>query len=298
MGIIFLFIDGIGLGGKGSENPLVSLKWDAFERLTDGSGLLDVGNIRTDQLFYTGIDATLGVEGLPQSGTGQASLFSGKNASKILGRHFGPYPHSKFKFLLEEESLFHKAIKSGYEPHFINAYPDIFFEKMTSRNRWTCTTLMAKSSGQALNGVKEIREETSLTAEIIQHAWREKLNIDIENITPEQAGDRILNVSESYDLLLFEYYLTDKVGHSMDLYRSTKILPVLNRFLRHLIENKEDETTLIICSDHGNLENLSVKTHTRNPVPLIVFGSKAARINYSHAKAITDVPGVILQLLE
>ncbi|MEX0995360.1 MAG: hypothetical protein WD599_07500 [Balneolaceae bacterium] len=296
MSIIFLFIDGIGLGEEAEANPLTQTNWESFEKLTDGKGLQDSGTVRNESLLFTPVDATLGVEGLPQSGTGQASLFSGINAARILGRHFGPYPHSKIKFLLEKKSLFHKLMKEGYQPHFINAYPDIFFEKMSSRNRWTCTTLMAKSAGLNLNGLMELQEGRSITAEIIQRAWRERLDLEVEKISPEQAGERLLSVAESYDLVMYEYFLTDKAGHSMDMKMSNRVLSILNRFLNHIIEGKERETTLVLCSDHGNLENLSVKTHTRNPVPLIVFGPKAHRIK--RADSITDVPGIILQLLK
>ena len=44
--------------------------------------------------------------------------------------------------------------------------------------------------------------------------------------------------------------------------------------------------TLVVTSDHGNVEDLSVKTHTYNPVPLIVSGPHAAQFN-----EITDLTG-------
>ena len=39
------------------------------------------------------------------------------------------------------------------------------------------------------------------------------------------------------------------------------------------------ECTLILTSDHGNIEDLSTKSHTRNPVPCIVAGSKRKELS-------------------
>lgn len=296
MSVIFLFIDGIGLGDAGEQNPLLNMRWDSFLELTNGYGLgRDTPPVKKDKLLFLPVDANLDMEGLPQSGTGQASLFSGENASKIAGRHFGPFPHSKTRYLLEEKSLFHQAREAGYSTHFINSYPDIFFKKMKERKRWTCTTLMAQSVGQELNGEQQLKEGKAITAEIVQDAWRKKLNVDVKKITPEEAAERLIRILEEYDLVLYEYYLTDKAGHSMNKGMSLDILETLNRFIRHILKCKQKSDHLVISSDHGNLENLAVKTHTRNRVPLIVQGERANSIDT--AQSIMDVPGIITSLL-
>lgn len=296
MSVIFLFIDGIGIGSEGPDNPLFNPKYKSFEKLTDGHGLADRSKmVQKEHLLYLPVDATLGVAGLPQSGTGQAALFSGENASKIAGKHYGPFPHSKTRYLLEEKSLFHKVIESGYRPHFINSYPDVFFEKMYKKNRWTCTTLMASSAGLNLNGIEELKRGGSITAEIIQDAWRDELNLDVDKIPPETAAERLIKKTDEYDLVMFEYYLTDKAGHSMSKKMSDEVLSVLDKFILHIIKLKDQSDHLVICSDHGNMEDLSRKTHTRNPVPLMVYGDNVSAVK--KAQSIMDVPRVITDLL-
>ena len=50
----------------------------------------------------------------------------------------------------------------------------------------------------------------------------------------------------------------------------------LDEFLITIIsELNRKELSLIICSDHGNFEDLSVKTHTRNPALAITAGNHA-----------------------
>ncbi len=296
MSVFFLFIDGVGVGSKSDHNPLADRGLKSFSHFTEGDGLHSgIAPVLKNSKLYLPLDANLDVEGLPQSGTGQASLFSGVNASKIAGKHFGPYPYSKTKFLLKQRSLFHQAIEIGFTPHFLNAYPDIFFKKSEKIKRWTCTTLMAKSAGVRLNRLEDVVDENALTAEIIQNAWREMLHLEVPEITPEMGGDRVIRALESYDLVLYEYYLTDKAGHEKDPERAGKILEILDRFLIQVMKNLKDGDTLVISSDHGNIEDLSIKTHTRNPVPLFVKGDIEPFIN---ATSILDVTPAILETLK
>jgi 2,3-bisphosphoglycerate-independent phosphoglycerate mutase len=51
---------------------------------------------------------------------------------------------------------------------------------------------------------------------------------------------------------------------------------------------------LVICSDHGNVEDASTKMHTTNPVPLLVVGPAAN--GFCEAVDITDVAPLILSL--
>ncbi len=297
MSVIFLFIDGVGLGEGADSNPFYRFEYKSFSALTGGNTFLKSAEaIKKANHVFSPVDATLDVEGLPQSGTGQTALFSGKNAAKEIDKHFGPFPHSGIKPILRNDSLFIKAQRMNKSCHFINAYPEIFFKRARKRNRWSSTTLMAKSADLPLNSVREVKEEKALTAGILQKGWREKLNIDVPEITPETASTRLINQLKNYDLVLFEYYLTDKAGHSKDMEVANQYLKIYDRFLWHLIDNKPDEATIVLCSDHGNVEDLTVKTHTLNAVPLFVYGPGARY--FTDATSIMDVTPGILRVLE
>lgn len=296
MAVIFIFTDGVGIGHRQPENPFYQNSYESFQILSGENYFKEYEPLLKPGHLFKGIDANLHIEGLPQSGTGQATLFSGHNASEIIGKHFGPFPHSKTRFLLREKSLFNDALKLGKKPYFANAYPPIFFEMSEKRNRWSCTTLMTKSSGIRLNTTKDILEERALTAEIIQNAWREKLGINIPEITEEIAAQRLLDLAAEYDLVLFEYYLTDKAGHSQQTDNAARVLRQLDAFLSYLIKHKLHSDTLVITSDHGNIEDLSTKTHTRNEVPLFVLGNGAA--GYENVSDLTGVKGAVLDNLK
>lgn len=295
MAVIFIFIDGVGLGQAADQNPFFNKTYESFQILTGSDFNNKAGSlIQSDQLFKP-IDANLDVDGLPQSGTGQTTLFTGKNASKEIGKHFGPYPHSGIKPLLRKESVFHGVQELGKKPYFMNAYPPVFFEYAKKRNRWSCTTLMTKSADLKLNSTEEVQKEKALTAEIVQNIWRERLGINIPKITATEAAQRLLNVVPDYDLVLYEYYLTDKAGHNQKHEDAERVLQPLDEFLLHIIKHKRSDDVLVITSDHGNLEDLSTKTHTRNEVPLFVMGEGAGR--FDEVESLVDVKDGILSTL-
>ncbi len=295
MAVIFIFIDGVGLGEASNKNPFFVNTYESFQILSGENFSTNGKNILSKKHIFKPIDANLGVDGLPQSGTGQTTLFTGENASKVIGKHFGPYPHTGIKYLLKEQSLFHAIKEIGKKPYFINAYPPIFFEHAKRRNRWSCTTLMTQSVNLILNSTEEVLNEEALTAEIVQNAWRERLNIDLPKINATEAAQRLLNVVPNYDLVMYEYYLTDKAGHNQKIQDAQTVLKTLDEFLLHIIREKRSEDVLVITSDHGNLEDLSTKTHTRNEVPLFVMGEGAGALE--NIESLTGVKEGILKVL-
>jgi len=65
---------------------------------------------------------------------------------------------------------------------------------------------------------------------------------------------------------------------------SVDILQRMDGFLAGILDSFDDRNDILLfVSDHGNIEDLSTKSHTRNPVPLIVVGSQrnsfAIRLN-------------------
>lgn len=289
MSLVFLFLDGVGLGEDNGLNPFTQHDYPAFKAMAGGKPFTgDAGVHRNGTHFFTSLDACLGVEGLPQSGTGQVTLFTGINSAQMLGRHFGPYPHSAIRSLLDGESIFKKIGSQNGRCHFINAFPQRFIDYVTSTNRWSSTTFMTASAGMKLNSVNEILEERAITAELTQDAWRTRLSLDVPTISEEDAAGRVIRASKEHDLVLVEYYLTDKAGHSRDGKLAHSILTRIDRFIQYLIRfQAEHGYTLLLTSDHGNLEDLSTKTHTRNRVPLFVLGEGAH--HFHGAESIQDI---------
>ena len=84
--LLLVFADGVGLAPASLENPFASEPTPALRALLGGPLTRErLGG--GDELALAALDACLGVPGLPQSGTGQTTLFTGVNAQAALGRH-------------------------------------------------------------------------------------------------------------------------------------------------------------------------------------------------------------------
>ncbi len=91
--------------------------------------------------------------------------------------------------------------------------------------------------------------------------------------TPKDAGVTLAMVSKRYHLTIYEYFITDLIGHAMDLKGAILEIFKLEAFLEGLLEAIDLEgNSIIVTSDHGNMEDLDRKTHTRNPVATLLWG--------------------------
>lgn len=272
---IFVFLDGFGLGDPISSNPLFISGITTFEEIA-GEKLLKGIDVFKSGILFKGIDATLGVDGLPQSATGQTALFTGKNAPETLGFHLPAFPDKKLIDLIRMHNILKKLDDAGYHPTFANAYTDNYFERAKLRkNMHSVTTHCMLSAGLRLRKEKDLMENNAVYWDIIREHIHINYNPQVMPIEPFCAGEHLAHISRSHEFVLFESFATDLVGHSCDNQRAIKILATLDSFFSGILKAKTCSTNLLICSDHGNIEDLRVKTHTTNLVPLIVIGPDA-----------------------
>jgi hypothetical protein len=292
-----IFIDGVGIGKKDYEyNPFFKYGFKTFTEIFGEVPTLQNQNLRNDGAFLFPVDARLGVEGLPQSGTGQTSIFCGINAPKFVGKHFGPYPYSTLVPVLKEKNILKYYRDKKQNSFFANAYPKVFFDYIKSgRSRLSATSLSCKLSGIRLNNAGDVRTGKALTAEITNERWNSKLGYKLKVIKPQTAAKRLLRIASRNSFTLYEYFLTDHLGHGRYDGDIQKTMNVLDEFLLAVIKNIGKNTTLIICSDHGNFEDLSVKTHTINPSLAITAGKYAKKLS-ENIKDLSQIKGAITKI--
>ena len=283
-----VFLDGVGIGKKDYQfNPFFKYGFKSFEKIFGKIPSLEEKKLSAGEIFLFPTDANLGVDGLPQSGTGQASLYCGFNAPKFVGKHFGPYPYSTTIPILKNDSLL-TYFKTEFDSSFFaNAYPKVFFDYLNSgRSRLGVTALTCKLTGIQFNNVSDVRKGKALTAELTSERWNHRLGYKLKVIQPKTAARRLLKIADNYKFTLYEYYLSDHLGHLRLADEFEKLFSELDEFLLTLLtEIDSKKMTLIICSDHGNLEDISVKTHTRNPALTITAGKSAGLI----AETVSDI---------
>jgi hypothetical protein len=296
--ILFFFVDGVGLGPASASNPFARTSTPALRRLAGGQPWCrPFTTHRGEETLVRPLDATLEVDGLPQSGTGQASLLTGVNCATMVGRHFGPYPHSTTHATLDRANLFRRVRAlgaPGLPVTFANAFPPQYFE--ASRRRATVTTYCCDAAGVELRDLSALRDRRALAADLTGASWREHLGLEVPDRSLSEAAEVLLSTARRHRFTLFEYFLTDKVGHGRIDTPPGTIVDALDRVVGTLLERLDpDRDTLLLTSDHGNLEDDTHTQHTRNPVPLLVRGWAAPY--FERATDLTDVaPAVVAAL--
>ncbi len=294
---LFIFIDGLGIGEDNpNKNPFFRIHFKTFTEIFGVIPSLKNDRIEKNGYYLFPADATLGIEGLPQSGTGQTSLFCGVNASKIIGKHFGPYPYTELIPVLKEKNIFKAFLDKDLSAFFANAYPKIFFDYIKSgKKRLSATTMCCRLNGMRLNKAADVRKGNALTAEITNERWREKLGYKLPVIKPETAAKRLLKIASKHNFTMYEYFLTDHLGHGRYEGTLEATMKELDDFLFFILKNLDTSTTtLVICSDHGNIEDISVKTHTINP-SLTIAAGLYANVIANKVKDLTDIKSAILE---
>ena len=192
-----IFLDGVGIGEDDPDSyPFVKYGFKTYSELLGNIPTKSNQYLRSKGFFLTPVDATLGIEGLPQSGTGQTSIFCGMNAAEYIGKHFGPYPYSTLIPVIKEKNIFADFLARGKKPFFANAYPEVFFDYIKSgKSRLSVTSLSAKLSSLRLNGAADVRRGEALTAEITNDRWNKKLGYRLPVIRPKTAARRLIRAA-------------------------------------------------------------------------------------------------------
>jgi len=297
MSLLMVFVDGFGLGKKDAAvNPLMVAEMPFMRRILDGVTLTveDVGaGISRSDLVIQPTDATLEVGGIPQSATGQTALFTGINVAKLTGRHIHGFPTKFLREILQQDNLLKAINRFGLRAVFANTFTHEYFEAV-ERGKWrhSVTTTAALAGGCSLLMLPDLLEGRAVFQDITNEQLRER-GYDVPLLEPETAADYLLNQAVRNDFTLFEYFQTDRCGHAQNWDLALTILNRLDRFLSKIAERLvENNLNLVVVSDHGNIEDLMVKTHTFNRVPTIAIGKEAAR--FKKVTSLVDIYPIVL----
>ncbi len=288
--MVLLFVDGIGLG---SADPGVNpLHPDGLEVLGVLDRLALQGEWSEPGFAARAVDATLDVAGLPQSGTGQTAILTGINAAQLIGRHLNGFPNRVLRRVLANDSIFSRLARIGRLANFANAFTPDFFTVLP-RRRLSATSWAALSGGRPLASIHDLRHRRAVYQDFTNLHLQTR-GYDVPLRRPEEAGEILAGLAPRQDFLLYEYFLTDMAGHAGDMEFARLVVRALDRFLAGFLARVDRERTMVILiSDHGNLEDMRVRHHTRNPVPLLVWGPKAERLAMEISRIDALTPAIL-----
>lgn len=285
MALLFVFFDGIGIAPVSQHNPFAHAAMPFIaQHLAAGLTSSSPSIVQHDKV-YRCLDACLETTGLPQSATGQSALLTGINAAQQMGRHYGPQPGPTLKSLLDTENIFARLVSHNKRLCLSNFYPQTYRQAIaTGRRRPNAITYAAQRAGIKLRDEADYRHARAIAADLTG-AHTQSLLSSSEGEGNERykeeytkgyigafaMGQRLASIARAHDFTFFDGWITDIAGHRWGWSDCLELLQQLDSFLAGIFSQAED-LTVLLTSDHGNLEDKSSKSHTYNPVPLLVWG--------------------------
>ena len=289
MSLLFVFVDGLGLAPPGPSNPLCQLSGGPLAPL---GGACPLG----EGFRLLRADACLGVPGIPQSATGGTALFTGVNAPAEAGEHLQGLPNRALREILARHGLLRRARERGARVDFANAYTPGFFARGANRRR-SVTTVMMESAGLPLKRLEDLQRGEAIYRDFTNRLLLEQ-GMDVELLSPEEAGRRLGKLTRERDLLIYEHFHTDHMGHRGTFADACRALDELNRFVGSALAVLEPGADgFLLASDHGNIEDMSHSAHTTHPVPVLLWGRAAAGWPGGDELSLCGIAPVLLALL-
>ena len=199
-------------------------------------------------------------------------MFTGVNCPAAVGRHCEGFPGAELRKIIEDDNLFIELKRRGKRIRFADAYLVDDVGEIADRRFKSVTTVMALTVPESISTTQDLMADRALMQDLTRETIQDRYP-DIPVVSPQRAAEHLFSLALKHDFTLYEFFQTDVSGHSMDYARACAVLRVYDQFLGALIRCTEAAgITLVMTSDHGNIEAMNERGHTRNPVPFIVFG--------------------------
>jgi hypothetical protein len=285
-----MFVDGVGVGiDDAVNNPFAS---GAIRHLSPLAGRKPA-----DGASFRPLDATLGVSGLPQSATGQTTLFSGINAAKAIGAHHPGLPGPTLQAILREHSLFTKLVQIGAKPTFANVFTRRHLD--ARRPRFGATTHMVMASGVPLRLIEDADDREASLSHDYSGEWMAERGYPVKQRSAAEAALVLDGLLAGHDLVLYEYFLTDLAAHrgtrEQRFEQARRVETLLDAALSAI---DLAQHRVVVVSDHGNLEESHHDRHTLNPVPLLAWGRGARELTEAVPEMEALTPALVRALTE
>ena len=296
-----IFLDGIGLGAADPlTNPFAVANTPTLHSLAAGKRwLAQTGRQQGERAVFLPTDPRLGVPGRPQSGTGQATIFTGKNVPDLIGKHYGPKPDKATRDLLARDNLFCQVVARGKSAALLEAYPPGWHRAVESGRRLRSSYQQAAhEAGVPIFGQEALQSGDALSVDWTGEQWPAPPGYpQLPLRSTHEAGVLLVTLARRYDFSLFAHWPSDVIGHRGTLAEGVALLERFDEVMAGLLSAWDDnEGLVILCSDHGNMEEIGNRRHTCNDVPTVVIGQQRGLFDESF-RTLADIAPRILRAL-
>src|SRR5215813_10467948 len=245
MHILLIFIDGIGLGEDDpANNPFAVANMPSLNALAGNHRWLRSTPLtESERAIFIPTDTRFGIEGRPQSASGQAVILTGRNVPAEIGEHYGPKPNPAIRAILAENNLFKELTNRGKKAALLDAYPPPFFAAIERGKRLRSSIQEAAFQGNVrIRTADDLLAGHALSADWIGMGWREFLGYkDAPVYTPAEAGAVMAKLARDHDFSLFSTWITDEIGHRGPFERGIEILELFDGVMAGLLDAWNDD---------------------------------------------------------
>ncbi len=157
--------------------------------------------------------------------------------------------------------------------------PDLFTAAEINQNIFVYA---ARKAGARLRTWADVRRGEALTGSMtneLENAFNFSA-FDVPPLprhTPQSAAAVLVKLSAEHDFVFYKYQLADLVSHSGRVELARETFAAIEQFAAAVLDGTDpDETTLVITSDHGHLEQVGFSHgHPKSNVPTWWFGPTA-----------------------
>ena len=301
MRVLMIFLDGIGLGAANPlTNPFAVANTPTLHSLAAGKRwLAHTGRQQSERALFLPTDPRLGVPGRPQSGTGQATIFTGQNVPGLIGKHYGPKPDKATRDLLASDNLFCQVIARGKSAALLEAYPPGWHRAVESGRRLRSSYQQAAhEAGVAILGHEALLRGDALSVDWTGEQWpAQQGHTQLPQRSACEAGELLVTLARRHDFSLFAHWPSDVIGHRGTLAEGVALLERFDEVMAGILSVWNDnEGLVILCSDHGNMEEIGNRRHTCNDVPTVVIGQQRGLFDESF-RTLADIAPRVLRAL-
>jgi hypothetical protein len=211
--------------------------------------------------------------------------------------HISAFPTQALRNIIAQHSVLKLSKESGFKVTFANAYSPQYWDSIFQRrNRHSATTWSTLAAGLRFRDFEDLKRGEAVYWDITHEIARAGHARHLTYVEPDEAGRRLAMLTSEHDLVLYESFLPDLTGHRRINWTPAETLQRIDNMLIGLLRNLPKQATLLITSDHGNLEDTSTRGHTYNAVPLIVKGPGA--FHFADIHDLTGITPAILNYLQ
>lgn len=110
------------------------------------------------------------------------------------------------------------------------------------------------------------------------------MKLTIQEIDNAKSGFICSNVQE-----------TDLAGHAESVETYIEKLKIADRYIGKIIKKMQDNDILIVTADHGNDPTIGHSRHTREKVPILIYGGNIESGFIGHRETLSDIGATVME---